>query len=155
MAAPTLAANATEAQALAYLNAEYGSYKYTNTAKTAYQGKTAAQIYAYLKAQNPAAAPYSLAVASADLIVSSEVGQGVAAGVSTGTSALGDTATGVATANYGFALSSLLAALTSKNLWVRVGKVVIGGALVIIGLAHMTGASGAVATIARKAPLPV
>lgn len=51
--------------------------------------------------------------------------------------------------------ASFLNALASKNLWIRVAKVMVGGALLVIGLAHITGADNAVATIARKAPLPV
>lgn len=45
--------------------------------------------------------------------------------------------------------------LTSANTWIRVAKVVAGGMLLIIGLAHMTGVSGAAANAARKVPLPV
>jgi hypothetical protein len=39
--------------------------------------------------------------------------------------------------------------------WIRVAKVVIGGTLVVIGIAHMTGASNAIASTARKVPLPI
>lgn len=46
-------------------------------------------------------------------------------------------------------------ALTQKNTWIRVGKIAIGGLLLIIGLAHITGAGNAVATAARKVPVPV
>lgn len=46
-------------------------------------------------------------------------------------------------------------ALTEKNLWIRAAKIVVGAVLIIIGLAHMTGADNAVAAAARKAPLPV
>lgn len=52
-------------------------------------------------------------------------------------------------------IGAFFASLGNKNLWIRAAKVMIGGALVMIGLAHMTGASNAVATVARKAPLPV
>lgn len=45
--------------------------------------------------------------------------------------------------------------LTSPNLWIRIAKVIIGGALVLIGLAHMTGAENAAANVARKVPLPI
>jgi hypothetical protein len=45
--------------------------------------------------------------------------------------------------------------LTDKNTWIRFAKIVVGGALLIIGLAHMTGADNAVASAARKVPLPV
>lgn len=155
MAAPPLATSATQAQALAYLNATYGGYKYSNTAKTPYQGMTAAQIYAQVAAQNPGASPYNIAVATADLLLSSGVASTIGAAANTAGQVVGDTATGVASASYLPGLTSLLGALTDKNLWVRAAKVIIGGALVLIGLAHMTGADNAVAVAARKAPLPV
>lgn len=46
-----------------------------------------------------------------------------------------------------------LQGLTSANLWVRVAKVAIGGALLLIGLAKMTGFDNAVSDVAKKAPL--
>lgn len=52
-------------------------------------------------------------------------------------------------------IGDFFAALTQANTWIRVAKVAVGGALLIIGLAHMTGASNAVASAARKVPLPV
>lgn len=52
-------------------------------------------------------------------------------------------------------ITQLLGNLESSNLWIRVAKAVVGGALIIIGISHMTGASNAVATFARKAPLPI
>lgn len=52
-------------------------------------------------------------------------------------------------------IGGFFGALTSANTWIRVAKVVIGGALLIIGIAHITGASNAVADAARKVPLPV
>ena len=45
--------------------------------------------------------------------------------------------------------------LTQANTWIRIAKAVVGGALVLIGLAHMTGASDAISSAARKVPLPV
>lgn len=44
---------------------------------------------------------------------------------------------------------------SGTNFVLRAVKVIIGGVLLIIGLAHMTGADNAVFTLARKAPLPV
>jgi hypothetical protein len=46
-------------------------------------------------------------------------------------------------------------ALTQRNTWIRVAKILVGGVLVIIGLAHISGAGNAVATVAKKVPLPV
>ena len=47
-----------------------------------------------------------------------------------------------------------ISGISGTNLVNRALKIVVGGALVIIGVAHMTGASGSLATAARKA-LPV
>lgn len=53
------------------------------------------------------------------------------------------------------AIGAFFTSLGEANTWIRVAKVVIGGALVLIGLAHLTGADNAVASFARKAPLPI
>lgn len=52
-------------------------------------------------------------------------------------------------------IGDFFSALAQKNTWIRVLKVVVGGTLVIVGLAHMTGASNAVAETARKIPIIV
>jgi hypothetical protein len=52
-------------------------------------------------------------------------------------------------------LGDFLGALGSKNLWIRVAKVVIGGGLVLIGLAHMTGSDHVIMQAARRVPIPV
>lgn len=53
------------------------------------------------------------------------------------------------------AIGDFFQRLTQANTWIRVGKVIAGGALLLIGLAHITGAGNAVATAARKVPVPV
>lgn len=152
---PGLAANATKAQALAYLKANYGKVKYHDAAKTPYEGMSYSQLYSYIEHRNPTASPHDIAVAVADLLLSSAIGSALQQGVNSGTGAIGAAATGVQTADYGFTLSSLLSALTSASTWVRVAKVVVGGALLLIGVAHMTGAADAVSVAARRVPLPV
>jgi hypothetical protein len=52
-------------------------------------------------------------------------------------------------------IGGLATSLGQTNTWLRVAKVVIGGALLMIGIAHMTGASNAVFTVARNVPVPV
>lgn len=70
--------------------------------------------------------------------------------------AVSQEATGSATGLAGLQqIGDAFGALTSKNLWIRAAKILLGGALLLIGVAHMTGASGAAATAARKVPLPV
>ena len=54
-------------------------------------------------------------------------------------------------------LTGLLGDLTSASLWVRVAKVVVGGTLLIVGVAKLTGADkavgGALGTAVKAAPL--
>jgi len=52
-------------------------------------------------------------------------------------------------------IGDFFSALSQKNTWIRVGKVVLGGLLLVIGLARITGADNAVAAMARKVPVPV
>lgn len=156
--APGLAANATKAQALAYLKKTFGTYKYHNATKTPYEGKDYAQIYAYVAGRNPHATPHDIAAATADVLVSSAFASSVQGSVTAAGQDIGSIAKGVATANYApwaSGLGSLLGALTSATLWIRVAKVIVGGALVIIGVAHMTGADNAAFQLARKAPVPI
>lgn len=53
------------------------------------------------------------------------------------------------------AIGAFFNALGDPNTWIRVTKVVVGGVLLIVGLVHITGADNAVASVARKVPLPV
>ncbi|HEX5494521.1 MAG TPA: hypothetical protein VFX70_08130, partial [Mycobacteriales bacterium] len=52
-------------------------------------------------------------------------------------------------------VGDFFAALTQANTWIRVAKVLGGGLLLVIGIAHITGAGNAVATAARKVPVPI
>jgi hypothetical protein len=48
-------------------------------------------------------------------------------------------------------LENFLAAISSQNLWIRVAKVAIGGTLLIVGVAKMTGADVKIGGVVRKA----
>ena len=50
-------------------------------------------------------------------------------------------------------IQGFLADITSANLWIRVAKVIIGGAILLTGLAKMTGAGGIAAKAVKVAPL--
>ena len=52
-------------------------------------------------------------------------------------------------------IGDFFASLGKANTWIRVAKVLIGGVLLVVGLVHITGADNAVASAARKVPLPV
>lgn len=45
--------------------------------------------------------------------------------------------------------------ISGTNLMVRAVKVIVGGIMLIVGLAHMTGAANDLAAAARKVPLPI
>jgi hypothetical protein len=64
------------------------------------------------------------------------------AGQATG---LGDVGTDIST------ISGFASALGNKTLWIRTGKIVIGGGLLLIGVAHLTGVDNKVAKAAIKA----
>jgi hypothetical protein len=52
-------------------------------------------------------------------------------------------------------IGDFFGALTQSSTWIRVAKVAVGGLLLVIGLVHITGADNALASAARKVPLPV
>lgn len=144
-------------------NANPANPKYTGSAKagtTALAGKTWAQVYAAVYAwgqtQTPKATPDQAAGATQAL--AAEEALAVAAGTAA-TQAGGLTADFTqalpAAASWAAGLTGFLAALTSANTWIRVSKAVVGGVLLIVGLVHITGAEGAVASAAKKVPLPV
>lgn len=158
----TLASNATESQALAYLSAYWGSAKYTNSQSTPYNDKDAEQIYAYIKSQHPTGyTPYQYAQAAQDVMLSSAVAKGISTGTSEGLTAIGDSAVAAGnSANYPSLPSWLsgldsfahfLNALGSANLWIRVAKVAVGGTLILIATAKITGAG----SVISKLPVPI
>ena len=71
----------------------------------------------------------------------------------TGESASTGTATkaGASAGNAITSVTQFLQGLTSASLWIRVAKIVVGGALVIVGVAHLTGVDNKVISGATKA----
>lgn len=49
-------------------------------------------------------------------------------------------------------IGAFFSALESKNTWLRAAKGVVGGVMVIVGLANITGASEVVGDAVKKAP---
>lgn len=166
MAAPALPIGKgyTAAQWEAWLNA---NVKGTVASSVTYQGtqlkgKTWGQVYQVIYAYGltkGVTAPDDAAAATEEYIVLDSIGADTASLAQGVANATSDTATGVSTASYvpswASGLTSLLGALTSANLWIRVAKVIVGGTLLIVGLVHITGAGGAAADIARKVPVPI
>lgn len=52
-------------------------------------------------------------------------------------------------------IGDFFGALGKSNTWIRVAKVLFGGVLLVVGIAHITGASSTLADTVRKVPLPV
>jgi hypothetical protein len=126
-----------------------------------YNGKTYGAIASSILASEPNDTPESIAQGVAGQYLADETANAITTGVGTAASALGDVATGVETASivpsWSDGLAGFLADLTSGNLWIRAGKVVLGGAILIVGLAKLTGADqkigGVVSTAVKAAPL--
>jgi hypothetical protein len=136
------------------------------------KGKTWDQFYSVLYAagqkQNPKATPDQVAQAEIELIQAQAVADGVGATLNlTGTTvevsgkAAAATATQIGKQIPGLSAISnvdqFVSALGSANLWIRVAKVTIGGVILIVGLAKLTGldakAPGIVKTAVKAAPL--
>lgn len=81
------------------------------------------------------------------------------AGISGGATAAAQAGAGAAQGGlslYQNSIFQFLGQLSSANLWIRVAKVIVGGALLIVGAAKLTGADKQVATLGKavaKAPL--
>lgn len=156
----------TPAQWEAWFNANSSpaNPRYTGTAKagvTPLAGKTWAQVFAAIYA-NEHVTPDQAGSATDALAAEEAIAVGAGAAASGAGAATAATAAGVSSASYlpswlnGLAgLGKFLDNLANANLWIRVAKVVAGGAAMIIGLAHISGASNAVAQAARKVPVPV
>lgn len=71
-------------------------------------------------------------------------------------SAIGGTVNAAASSIPGLsAIGDFFGALTQSATWIRVVKVIVGGVMLVVGIAHMSGASGKIAETARKVPLPI
>lgn len=53
------------------------------------------------------------------------------------------------------AIGDFFSRLGNANTWIRAVKVIAGGALIIIGVSHMTGANNKIARTARKVPVVI
>ena len=50
-------------------------------------------------------------------------------------------------------VASFLGDLTNANTWIRLGKILVGGVLIIVAVSKMTGASNVVTEVAGKVPV--
>ena len=77
-----------------------------------------------------------------------QVKAGIGAGLKSDVGVLG---TGARAAQKVPSITSFLSMLTDKNLWIRVIKIIAGGAMLIVGLAKLTGADKTAGSLAGKA----
>lgn len=142
---------------------------YTGNQKT-YDGLTWSAFYTKLAAAQPTADPQTLANTVLGLYnvqaAATGVGATGSAAVNVGT-AIAKGANAAANENFGLPsvsdpldflgeIGDFFSRLTQANTWIRIGKILLGGALVLIGLAHLTGAENKVMDVARNVKvLPV
>ena len=125
-----------------------------------FNGKTYGAIATSILNSQPNDTAEQIAQGVAQQYLFDEVANALDSGITTATGALGNVATGVETASYlpswATGLAGFLGDITSANLWIRVAKIGIGGAIVIVGLAKLTGADQklgkAVSTGVKVAP---
>jgi len=88
-----------------------------------------------------------------------QIAAGVQAGAANDAGVVGSGARAAQAASNGLgglaAIGDFFGRLTEAVTWLRAAKILAGGALLIIGIAHITGAGNALASTARKVPLPV
>lgn len=127
----------------------------SNASLKPYQGLTAVGVYDKLGTQFPTASPQQ----KGSTVYQVWLGAGTAQAVgeiigATGTS-VGAVAQGVATGipSWEGAIGTFLGDLTSASLWIRVAKVLVGGAMLLVGIAKLTGAGGIAAKAVKVAPL--
>jgi hypothetical protein len=155
----------TAAQWEAYLAANTSPLNpdYTGTAVlkngAPLKGKTWAQVYAAFYAENTGQTPDQIAVDVEALGFEEALAvgtSGVVTGAANATEAAAQgTAKGAASIvpSWADGLATFLSDITSQATWLRVAKVVVGSAMIIVGLANITGAGKVVSTAAKGAIL--
>jgi hypothetical protein len=127
----------------------------SNASLKPYEGLSAVGMYNALGKKYPSASPQQ----KGSTVYQVWLGAGTAGAIgdiigATG-AATGAVATGVATGipSWEGSLTSFLGDLTSAATWLRIAKVLIGGAMLLVGVAKLTGASGVAAKAVKLAPL--
>lgn len=144
-----------------------GTEGYYQSLFTTQYGAAAGNAYAAYNAAHPGSSAYANAQAFLELILV----EGLDKAIQTGLTGAAETEAGIpAAAAQGAsnaaktleapltgidAVGAFFNDLTNSGTWIRVAKVLVGGLLLVIGLVHITGADNAVASVARKVPLPI
>jgi hypothetical protein len=162
-AVPSNYASLTTAQQNAFWVATFKTYPGTVTAAWVksnadlkpYLGESAVAMYNALASKFPTASPQQRGSTVYQVWLGEGITQAVGQIAIAAGSATGSVVTGVDTASilpsWTDGLTGLLADLTSANLWIRAAKIGIGGAILIVGIAKLTGADQKIGGIAAKA----
>jgi hypothetical protein len=126
-----------------------------------YNGLTYGAIATSILNSQPNDSPEQVAQGVSQQYLDDEIANSLGTSVGAAAGALGDVTTGIETASilpsWADGLAAFLADLSSANLWIRIAKVTIGGTLLIVGLAKLTGTDqklgSAVSTGVKYAPL--
>jgi hypothetical protein len=120
-----------------------------------YNGQTYSQIATSILSSEPGESPEQIAQGVAGQYLQDEAANALDTSVTGAAGALGDVATGIQTASivpsWADGLAGFLSDLTSANLWIRVAKIGLGGAILLVGLAKLTGADQKLGGITAKA----
>jgi hypothetical protein len=120
-----------------------------------YNGKTYGEIATSILSSEPSDSPEQIAQGVAQQYLQDEAANALDTSVTGAAGALGDVATGIETASivpsWADGLAGFLADLTNANLWIRVAKIGIGGTILVVGLAKLTGADQKIGGVAAKA----
>jgi hypothetical protein len=160
---PTDYATLTVAQQNAFWLNEFKAYGGTvtpawvksNADLKPYAGMTAVQMYQALASKYPKATPQQRGSTVYQVWLGAGLAQAVGGVVTATGAATGAVATGVATGipSWEGAIGSFLGDLTSASLWIRAAKIIGGGAILLIGVAKLSGAGGIAAKVVKAAPL--
>jgi hypothetical protein len=127
----------------------------TNASLKPYEGLSAVGMYDALGKKYPSATPQQKGSTVYQVWLGAGTAQAVGDIIGATGTAVGSVATGVATGlpSWEGSLGSFLGDLTSASTWIRVAKVIVGGAMLLVGIAKLTGASGIAASAVKIAPL--
>jgi hypothetical protein len=160
---PSNYASLTTAQQTAFWLKTFAAYPGTvtpawvasNADLKPYQGKTAVGLYNALAAKYPTASPQQIGSTVYQVWLGAGATQAIGDIATATGAATGAVATGVATGlpSWETAIGTFLGALSSASTWIRVAKVTIGGAMLLVGIAKLTGAGGVAAKAVKIAPL--
>ena len=118
-------------------------------------GESAVGMYDALASKYPSASPQQRGSTVYQVWLGAGTAQAVGDIIGATGASVGAVATGVATGipSWEGAIGTFLGDLSSASTWIRVAKVLVGGAMLLVGIAKLTGAPGIAAKAVKIAPL--